>query len=58
MAENKLSIIVSAYNVADYISKTIDSIINQTNKNFKLIIVDDCSTDNTLDVIRKYEKKV
>ncbi|WP_057766221.1 glycosyltransferase family 2 protein [Companilactobacillus tucceti] len=57
MAENKLSIIVSAYNVADYISKTIDSIIEQTNKNFKLIIVDDCSTDNTLDIIKKYEEK-
>ncbi|WP_125713400.1 glycosyltransferase family 2 protein [Companilactobacillus kedongensis] len=57
MTENKLSIIVSAYNVAGYINKTIESLIAQTNKNFEVIIVDDCSTDNTLDVIRKYEEE-
>lgn len=57
MAERKLSIILSAYNVAGYIQKTLDSIVDQTNTNFDLIIVDDCSTDNTLDIIKEYDTK-
>ena len=56
MVKNKLSIIMTAYNVADYISSTIDSVIAQTNQNFNLIIVDDCSTDQTQKIIRSYEK--
>ncbi|WDT65243.1 glycosyltransferase [Companilactobacillus crustorum] len=56
MVKNKLSIIMTAYNVADYISSTIDSVIAQTNQDFNLIIVDDCSTDQTQKIIRSYEK--
>ncbi|MHC6118795.1 glycosyltransferase family 2 protein [Companilactobacillus sp. FL22-3] len=55
--KNKLSIIMTAYNVADYISSSIESVIAQTNENFNLIIVDDCSTDQTQKIIRTYEKK-
>lgn len=57
MVKNKLSIIMTAYNVADYISSSIDSVIAQTNQNFNLIIVDDCSTDQTQKIIRSYEKE-
>lgn len=57
MVKNKLSIIMTAYNVADYISSSIDSVIAQTNRNFNLVIVDDCSTDETQKIIRSYEKK-
>jgi len=53
----KLSIIMTAYNVADYIYGTIDSVIAQTNQDFDLIIVDDCSTDQTQKIIRSYEEK-
>ncbi|GEO79358.1 glycosyltransferase-like protein [Companilactobacillus mindensis DSM 14500] len=56
MVKNKLSIIMTAYNVADYISSTIDSVIAQTNQDFNLIIVDDCSTDQTQKITRSYEK--
>lgn len=56
MVKNKLSIIMTAYNVADYISSTIDSVIAQTNQDFNLIVVDDCSTDQTQKIIRSYEK--
>ncbi|WP_334340897.1 glycosyltransferase family 2 protein [Companilactobacillus sp. HBUAS56275] len=57
MVKNKLSIIMTAYNVASYISSSIESVIAQTNRNFDLIIVDDCSSDQTQKIIRSYEKK-
>ena len=52
-----ISIIVTAYNVASTIVNTIQSILNQTYKNFELIIVEDCSTDNTLDLIKSFKDK-
>lgn len=42
-----VSIIMPSYNTAQYIAETIQSVINQTYQNWELIIVDDCSTDNT-----------
>lgn len=53
----KVSIIMPAYNASRYIIKPIESVINQTHDNWELVIVDDCSTDNTVDVIRNYQKK-
>ncbi len=53
----RFSVIVCAYNLEKIVSTSIESILMQTYKNFELIIVDDCSTDNTLKVLRKFEKK-
>lgn len=53
----KLSVIVPVYNTGNYLNKCIDSILKQTFQNFELIIVDDGSTDNSLDILRSYEKK-
>lgn len=46
-----------AYNSEKFIGKAIKSILNQTYKNYEFIIIDDCSTDKTLDVIKKYSAK-
>lgn len=48
-----VSIIMPSYNTAQYITETIQSVIDQTYHNWELIIVDDCSTDNTDIVIGK-----
>lgn len=54
----KLSIIVATYNSGRTLEETIISIIGQTYKNIELIIIDGCSSDNTVDIIRKYDSKV
>lgn len=46
-----VSIIMPSYNTASFIEETIQSVLNQTYTNWKLIIVDDCSTDNTNEVV-------
>ena len=53
----KISIIITSYNYEIFISEAIDSIINQTYSNWELIIVDDGSDDNSVEVIKKYCEK-
>ena len=53
----KISIITASYNYADYIKETIESVINQTYQNWEMIIVDDGSKDNSIDIINEYTKK-
>lgn len=55
---DKLSIITVCFNVKDSLEKTIQSVINQSYKNIEYIIVDGCSTDGSVEVIKKYEKYV
>lgn len=50
-----VSIIMPSYNTARYISESIQSVFAQTYKNWELIIVDDCSTDNTDEVVAVIE---
>ncbi len=54
--KHKVSIILPAYNSEVGIKIAIDSILQQTWNNIELIIVDDCSTDSTVDVIKEYMK--
>lgn len=50
-----VSIITPTYNCGRFISQTIDSVLTQTYPNWEMLIVDDCSTDNTREVVAKYE---
>ena len=52
-----ISVIMTAYNTEKYIKEAIESILNQTFKDFEFIIVDDGSTDNTRLIIEEYAKK-
>ncbi|WP_179009489.1 glycosyltransferase family 2 protein [Winogradskyella forsetii] len=58
MSLNKplVSIVTACYNSEKYISDTINSVLNQTYQNWELLLVDDCSTDASISIIRSFEK--
>lgn len=52
-----LSVVMSVYNAGDYLYKAVDSILNQTFQDFEFIIIEDCSTDNSLQILEEYAEK-
>ena len=52
-----VSIVMNCYNAGSYINKAIESVINQTYKNWELIVWDDASTDNTLEIVKNFKDK-
>ncbi|MGB2117105.1 MAG: glycosyltransferase family 2 protein [Flavobacteriaceae bacterium] len=54
--DNLVSIITPTYNSAEYVSETIKSIQAQTHCYWELLITDDCSTDQTIDIIKSFQK--
>lgn len=52
-----VSVIMSVYNGEAYLAETIESVINQTFKNFELIIINDCSTDSTASILASFSEK-
>ena len=53
----KVSVIVPVYNVEEYLRQALDSVVNQTLEDLEIICVDDCSTDNSLDILKEYASK-
>lgn len=54
--EAKVSVIMPVYNGQDFLNKSINSVLNQTFKEFNLILIDDCSTDNSLSICEEYSR--
>lgn len=58
MNQPLISVIIPAYNAAKTISDCLNSIFNQTYKNFEIIVVNDGSSDNSLEILKKFEDKI
>lgn len=52
-----ISVIIPVYNTSKYLKKCIDSVLNQTYKDFEIILVNDASTDNSLEICKHYAAK-
>jgi glycosyltransferase involved in cell wall biosynthesis len=52
-----VSVVTPVYNGADFIAECIESVLNQTYSNFEYLIVNNCSKDRTLEIVRSYEQK-
>ncbi|MVD67221.1 glycosyltransferase, partial [Vibrio cholerae] len=57
MSSPKISVVMSVYNGEKYLGEAIDSILKQTFSDFEFIIINDGSTDKTLEIIKSYMKK-
>ena len=55
--EIKVSVIMACYNAEKFIEESIKSILNQTEKEIELIIIDDSSSDNSLKIIKRLMKR-
>ena len=49
-----VSVIIPMYNAARFISQTLESLLYQTMQDFEVIVVDDCSTDNSVEVVESF----
>ena len=50
-----VSVIVASYNHAEFLEQRLDSLINQTYQDIEILVIDDCSTDNSVEILRRYE---
>lgn len=50
----KISIVTTAYNIEAYVEKCLESLLAQTHKDIEIIVVNDCSTDKTMDIVGKF----
>ena len=54
----KYSIVIPVYNVEKYIKRCLDSVFNQTEKDYEVIVIDDGCTDDSIDIVRKYDVEI
>tara|TARA_B100000035_G_C20855199_1_gene489280 strand:+ start:287 stop:484 length:198 start_codon:yes stop_codon:yes gene_type:complete len=52
----KISVLMSVYNSEETIEESINSVLNQTFSDLEFLINDDCSTDSSLEIIKRFEK--
>jgi len=57
METKSVDILLATYNGEKYLKEQIESILNQTYSDFRLLISDDCSSDNTKEILKEYKKK-
>lgn len=50
-----VSVVVASYNHAEYLEQRMDSLINQTYQDIEILVIDDCSTDNSVEVLNNYK---
>lgn len=53
----KISLIMSVYNGEDYLAEAIESVLNQTFRDFELIVINDCSTDSTPEILNGFQER-
>ena len=53
----KVSVIVPVYNTEKYLRRCLNSLVNQTLEDIEIIVIDDCSPDNSKEILKEYEKK-
>lgn len=54
MSKPKVSVVITTYNRADLVGRAIQSVLNQTYTDYEIIVVDDCSTDNTNEIVKSF----
>lgn len=52
-----VSVIIPMYNAAKYIPQTLESLLYQTMQDFEVVVIDDCSTDNSVEVVESFAEK-
>lgn len=57
MKRPKISVVIPVYNAGAYLERSLLSLLNQTYNDFEICLVDDCSTDNSVDIIKSYVKR-
>lgn len=55
--KEKISVIIPIYNVENYLKRCLNTVCGQVYKNLEIILIDDGSTDNSLQVCKKFEKR-
>lgn len=55
--EPLVSVVIPVYNASKYLARTLDSALKQTHKNLEIILIDDCSKDDSLKIMHEYEQK-
>ena len=57
MSDVFVSVVVNTFNSSKFITETVSSIVHQSYQNFEIIVVDDCSTNGTVDLVKSYDDK-